>query len=336
MKLGIILNTQFPPGQSIQEQFEERVRQVELASQAGFDLLSCGQHYLAAPFQELQPLPLLARLAEHTGRMRLLPGVVLLPLHNPVEIAEQTATIDVVSGGRLILGLGIGYREVEFEAFGVRREEVVPRFVQGVRLIEQLWTQERVSFDGPFWRLRDVPVYSRPLQQPRPPIWIAGNSDGSVRRAARLGDTWYVNPHARLDTTQRQLELYRQALAEAGKAFPAELPIIRELYVAASREQAWRECGPYLEGKYRAYTDWGQDRVVPEEAGFRLDFGRLADDRFIIGDPGDCLEGLHRCAALGATTAVLRLQWPGMPSGYTLKAIELLGERIVPAIAGWR
>lgn len=335
MKIGMILNTQFVAEQSVVEQFAERVRQVELAHEAGFDLVVCGQHYLATPFQELQQIPLLARLTAHAGGMRLLTGITLLPLHNPVEIAEQGITLDIMSGGRFILGLGIGYRDVEFEAFGIPRKEVVPRFVQGVRLIEQLWTQDRVTFDSPFWRLHDVPIHSHPVQRPRPPIWIAGNSDGSVRRAARLGDTWYVNPHARLGTIQRQIDLYRQALADLGTPFPREFPMRRELYVAATREAAWQECAPYLEGKYRAYSAWGQDNVVPEEAGFRLDFDQLADDRFLIGSPQDCLEGLHRCAAMGATTVVLRLQWPGMPSRLTLRAIALLGEQVVPVVREW-
>ncbi len=332
MKIGIILNTQFIREHSVEEQFQERLRQVELARQAGFDLVVCGQHYLAEPFQELQSVPLLARLTAHTGHMRLLTGIILLPLHNPVEIAEQGVTLDVMSGGRFILGVGIGYRDVELQAFGIARDEVVARFAQGVRLIEQLWTQEHVTLDGRFWKLNDVRIYSRPLQKPRPPIWIAGNSDGSVRRAARLADAWYVNPHSRLDTIQRQLDLYREALAETGKAFPAELPMRREMYIAATREAAWRECGPYLEGKYKTYAAWGQDQVVPEEAGFRLDFEELADERFIIGDPQDCIQGLRRCAEMGATTVVVRLQWPGMPSSYTYKAIELLGEWVLPAM----
>jgi alkanesulfonate monooxygenase SsuD/methylene tetrahydromethanopterin reductase-like flavin-dependent oxidoreductase (luciferase family) len=334
VKLGLLLNLQFVAGQSPAEQFAERIRQVELARQAGFDLVVCSHHFLSDPYAELQPIPVLARLTAHTGPMRLLTGIVLLPLHSPVEIAEQGATIDVMSGGRFVLGVGVGYRDVELDAFGVPPGEAVRRFVAGTKLIERLWTEERVTHDGPFWRLDDVPIRLRPVQRPRPPIWIAGNSDGSVRRAARLGDAWYVNPHARLDTLERQLDLYRQALAEAGKPFPAELPMRRELYVAPTREAAWRECGPYLEGKYRTYSAWGQDRVVPEAAGFGLDFDELADERFLIGDPDDCVEGLRRCRAMGATTVVLRVQWPGMPSAAALRAIELVGERVLPAVAG--
>ncbi|HZR00510.1 MAG TPA: LLM class flavin-dependent oxidoreductase [Chloroflexota bacterium] len=332
MKLGIGLTMQFERGQSLEQQVRERIEQVELARDGGFDLVACSQHYLSDPYAELQAVPVLGRLSAHSGTMRLLTGVVLLPLHNPVEIAEQGATLDVLSGGRFVLGVGIGYRDVEFDAFGVARGEALARFSHGVRLIRRLWTEERVTYDGPFWRLDDVPVHLRPVQRPHPPIWVAANADAAVRRAARIADAWYVNPHARLDTLRAQLELYRQALAEAGKPFPAELPMGRELYVAASRDAAWRECGPYLAGKYRSYTSWGQDKVVPEAAGFRLELAELAEGRFVVGDPDDCVEGLRRCAELGATTVIVRLQWPGMPGSYARRAIELLAERVIPRI----
>src|SRR6185369_10221341 len=118
-----------------------------------------------------QPIPVLARLTAHTGPMRLLTGIVLLPLHSPVEIAEQGATLDVMSGGRFVLGVGVGYRDVEWDAFGVARGEAVERSVAGTKLIARLWTEERVTYDGPFWRLADVPIRLRPIQRPRPPIW---------------------------------------------------------------------------------------------------------------------------------------------------------------------
>src|SRR5262249_60568106 len=116
------------------------------------------------------------------------------------------------------------------------------------------------------------------------------------------------------DPLERQLQLYREALTEAGKPFPAELPMRRELYVARTREEAWRTCGPYLEGKYRTYSAWGQDKVVPEEAGFRLDFDELADERFLIGDPDHCVDGLRRAATMCAMTVLLRGHAPGSPS----------------------
>ena len=101
------------------------------------------------------------------------------------------------------------------------------------------------------------------VQKPHPPIWIGANADPAIRRAARLGDCWYVNPHNRIDTIVRQVEVYKRALDEYGKPFPKEFPARREVFVARSREEAIRVCAPYLGAKYAAYQQWGQDQAMP-------------------------------------------------------------------------
>src|SRR2546430_7670482 len=104
----------------------------------------------------------------------------------------------------------------------------------------------------------------KPIQKPHPPVWIGANADPAIRRAARLGDCWYVNPHNRIDTIVRQVGVYRRALDECGKLFPAEFPARREVFVARSRDEAIRLCAPHLAAKYTAYHEWGQDEVMPD------------------------------------------------------------------------
>src|ERR687891_1305589 len=126
MKFGLIVSKQHPPGVSMVERFRENIEQVRAARDAGFDLIVMGQHYLSTPFQELQTLPSLARLAAEAGTMRIGPTVLLLPLLNPVDVAEQVATLDVICEGRFVFGVGLGYRDEEYAAFSVRRQERVP------------------------------------------------------------------------------------------------------------------------------------------------------------------------------------------------------------------
>ena len=128
MQFGLIVSKQHPPGASMIERFREHVDQVRAARDAGFDLIVMGQHYLSTPFQELQTMPSLARLAAEAGPMTIGTNLLLLPLHNPVDVAEQYATMDVIAGGRFILGVGLGYRSEEYEVFGVeRRTQAVAR-----------------------------------------------------------------------------------------------------------------------------------------------------------------------------------------------------------------
>jgi alkanesulfonate monooxygenase SsuD/methylene tetrahydromethanopterin reductase-like flavin-dependent oxidoreductase (luciferase family) len=165
------------------------------------------------------------------------------------------------------------------------------------------------------------------------PIWMMANGDGAVVRAARLADTWYLNPHPKLETLERQMTLYHHALAKQGKPFPQELPIRRELFVARDRDLALRTCMPYLQRKYRTYVAWGQSEALPQEDSLNLPFDELRDQRFIIGGPDDCVEQLLRHhERLGAKHFLLRVQCAGMPQEQVLEAVELFGERLIPRL----
>ena len=134
IKIGIFLNTNYGADENVAVRFREAAEQVRMARDYGFASVCVGQHFLTE-YQKLQPVPVLARLAADSGDMRLLPGIVLLPLFNPVYVAEEIATLDVVSGGRVIFGLGVGYRDVEFEAFGVKKTERGARFEESLTVI---------------------------------------------------------------------------------------------------------------------------------------------------------------------------------------------------------
>ena len=171
------------------QRIDEVVDQVQLMRELGYDLIALGQHHLATPFQQPSSVPFLARLAAEAGAMRIGVTVFLLPLHNPVDIAEQVATLDAISHGRMIFGVGLGYRPEECAAFGIRMEERVPRFLEALDLITRLWTQPEVEFNGRYYQVPRSPSTIRTVQQPHPPIWMAANTDAAVRRAGRLGHT---------------------------------------------------------------------------------------------------------------------------------------------------
>jgi alkanesulfonate monooxygenase SsuD/methylene tetrahydromethanopterin reductase-like flavin-dependent oxidoreductase (luciferase family) len=331
MQFGLLLNSQHPATENMRGRLAELLEQVRLAQAVGFHSIVAPQHYLPAPFQMLQPLPLLARVAAEADRMRLIAGVILLSLQNPVALAEEIGTLDVICNGQFTLGIALGYREAEFQAFGVAKADAVPRLIEGLTVLKRLWTEETVEHHGRFFTIPSLTLTTRPVQQPHPPIWMGADSDPAIVRAARLADTWYINPHAKLETLERQMVLYRRTLAELGKPLPREIPIRRELFVAKDRDTALRTCMPYLERKYQTYVAWGQSGALPQDDTLDLPFDELRDRRFIIGSPDDCVEQLllyHQ--HLGANHFLLRVQWAGMPQAQVLEAITLFGERVMP------
>ena len=225
-KLSLIVRGQHPPGDVVGH-LQDDLELVRAADRLGFDGVVKGSHYSAHPFQSVQQIPFLSYAAAVAPRLRIICGLVLVPLHKPLDLAEQLATLDLLSGGRLVFGAGIGYRDVEFKAFGVPRGRLGARFEAVMLAVKRLWTEDFVDMMGDGFELDHATCPIKPLQKPTPPIWIGANADIAVRRAARIGDCWYINPHNTLATIERQMELYKRALDECGKPFPAEVPMRR-------------------------------------------------------------------------------------------------------------
>ena len=334
IRFGILVRGQYPAGDDMPARFAELVVQAKLAERLGYDCLAKSSHYSAHPMQEFQQIPLLARLSAETPGLRLCAGVVLLPLHKPLDVAEQFATLDVMTGGKVILGTGIGYRDVEFKAFGTARTEAAVRFEENLEAIKRLWTEETVTMVGSHFALEDASCALKPVQKPHPPIWIGANADVAIRRAAHLADAWFVNPHNRIDTIERQVELYKRALDDAGKPFPNEFPMMREAFVAANREEAIRLARPYLAAKYQTYHAWGQDKAMPAgDDDLGLDFDELIRDRFVFGAPDEVAEQiLAFVRRLGVSHFVFGFQWPGMPHSLVLEQTQMMAETVFPLV----
>ena len=334
MRTGLYLSLEHGREDDMAARLRDLLELVRTAREAGFELLLAGQHFLVPQFQYLQPVPVLARIAAESGDLEIGTDILQLPLLHPVQVAETVATLDQVCRGRFTLGVGLGYRPVEYESLGIRRQDRLARFIEAIGLIKRLWTEDRVTFRGEHFRVEDVSIAIRPVQAPRPPILVAATGDRMVRRAATLADAWSAFGHGTLDTLVRQTGLYRQALADAGKPFPPErFRVSKELYVAATREQARAECFPYIGAKYDAYRDWGQDTVLPPGESFEGSMAELTSGRFIIGSPDDCLEAIaEHHALLGFRDFCFRLHYPGMPHVQVMRALGLFAERVLPEV----
>ncbi|MGC2204160.1 MAG: LLM class flavin-dependent oxidoreductase [Stellaceae bacterium] len=337
MELSLIVRGQHPAGDDMQARLADDLELVRRAERLGFSAVVKGSHYSAHPLQSLQQIPFLAQAALLAPKLRLVCGLVLLPLHKPLDIAEQLATLDIMCGGKLVFGCGIGYRDVEFRAFGLTRKQAPTRFEECLLAVKRLWTEEFVDMTGTYFVLDHANCTVKPLQKPMPPVWIGANADAAIRRAARLGDCWYINPHSTLTTLARQMDVYKRALDECGKPFPAELPMRREVFVARTRAEAIRLARPSLEIKYSTYREWGQDKVMPAGDDFDHDFDELLEDRFLIGSPAEVAERLVDLQRrLKVNHLVASVHWPGMPNTLALEQMQILAEEVMPAVASAR
>jgi len=334
MKVGLFLTNQQFLDTDMVAALDEQIAMVHHMRDHGWDTLVSGQHYLnEGNNQQLQIVPFLSRLIPEAGEMNIGLGILLLNLHNPVYTAETIASMDVLSGGKLIFGVGLGYRDVEFNAFGVAKGQRAARFEEYLTLVERLWTEDKVSHHSETCILEDVHMNIRPIQKPRPPLWMAANNDKAIRRAARMSDCWFVNPHSTLDTIRRHMVVYNDALKAAGKPAPAELPVVKEVFCAKDKRTAMDLAGSYLFGKYQNYAKWGQDKVMPEDETFDQEFEDLVQGRFILGSPEDCYEGLRPYwEEFGMNHLVFRTHWIGMPGELSLASMDLMSRELIPQL----
>lgn len=331
-QFGLVVRGQYPAGDDPAQRFQETLAMARRADALGYDSITKTSHWSPHPFQALQQVPLLARFTAEAPHLRLNAGIVLLSLETPLAVAEEFAAIDVMSGGKLIFGAAIGYRELEFKAFGVAKRDRVRRFEENLVAIKRLWTEETVHMKGGHFELDGAGCLPKPLQRPHPPIWIGANADKAIERAARMGDCWYINPHSAVATIERQMEIYKRALDTAKKPFPAELPMRREVFVARSREEAMRLAGPYVEAKYKAYNAWGQE-MPTGEASLGEDFETLVGDRFLIGAPEEVAEQMLAInRRLGVNHLVMSVDWAGMPQNLVFDTMQLIAEQVMPQV----
>lgn len=276
----------------IYDQVEETAELVRLMARLGtYDMVRAQHHWLSYPTVWIEPLPLLARLAPDAGQMRLMTSVMKPPIHNPVDLAHQIATLDHISNGRFTFGVGVGYPEMEFEAVGATRKERAPRLEESLALMKLLWTGEEVTFEGRFWTVHNVRMGYTPLQRPHPPIWNASYSKAATRRAARVCDGILIAPQASWSAVAQHADEYRQTLAKCGKT-TGMVGVNRNISVAPTFEEADRAARARVTEAAKYYGAWGMQEASTID--MVLDAERDPRDWSIVGTPEDCVEAISR------------------------------------------
>jgi alkanesulfonate monooxygenase SsuD/methylene tetrahydromethanopterin reductase-like flavin-dependent oxidoreductase (luciferase family) len=310
---------------------DEAIEVVSAASKMGYAWVSIGQHWMSYPTIWPQPFPVLARLAPETGDMRLKTSVLLAPLLNPVDVAENVATIDHISHGRFDFGVSIGYRDKELAAVLLKRKDRVPKLEESLELLKRLWSGEEVTFAGRYVNVVQGRMGFRPYQLPHPPIEMGAQSEGASKRAARLADAVFFGPQVAWTDLRHLADVYRTELREAGKT-RGVVGASRSLMVGKSKEDAAATAHDYLEKTFRMYRTWEMQEAVM--APLQLDSAISLDDWAIHGSPSDCVETLLRASEeiglerVGFTIYSL----PPSPQA-RIEYLQMIAEEIVAKVA---
>lgn len=329
VRFGLLLTSVHDRSVPVSRQIAEHHELISVAVDHGFDLVVAGQHFAAPTLRYLQPIPYLTSIAMQFPSVSVATGILLLPLLHPLTVAEEVATMDAVTGGRVIMGVGIGYSQDEFDAFGVDRTTRTARFEESVEIIRALWAGQPLNHHGRFYQLDAVELSTLPVQQPHPPIWVGAQVEASVRRAARLGNAWYAAPFP----THRQLidlyQAYREERAAHGNRALAAIPVRREVYIADNPAEAEAAVSSGAASRYGTYRSWGLD--VDDGLGHRDQL----DDRFVLGSPSDVAEGLsYLMDQVEHSHFIYKPQWPGYDHAHAMAQLKRFGAEVIPLLSG--
>jgi alkanesulfonate monooxygenase SsuD/methylene tetrahydromethanopterin reductase-like flavin-dependent oxidoreductase (luciferase family) len=275
----------------------------------------------------------LAGFATRTTRMRLGTDILVAPFYHPVRLAEDAAMLDVMSGGRFVLGIAIGYKPDEFALYGAELEKRGARFEEQLAIMKALWTQESVSFKGAYYRVEGR-LEPKAITRPHPPVWIGGWGDLTLRRAATLADNWIPGPTAdlpRLLAAKQQFLANRKA---AGRTAPVtEWPLTRDVIIADTDREARELAEKHIMISYRKeYAGGWRHPFI--DASIATDLDGLMRDRFLIGGPEQVVRALRPFVSeYGMTHLICRVFFPGMPHRHIMRELELLAKEVLPAFA---
>ena len=331
MKAGMFVTLEWEAAHEDPNRLNSLLDQVRAARDAGFSSIWLPQHFVVGPkMRQYAASPIMGWLAGVTGGMAMGTAVLLLPMLHPVLLAEEAATLDHLTGGNFTLGVGLGYRDAEFQAFGIERKSRVPRFVEYVEVMRRLLTEDSVTHRGRYFNFENISLSLKPKNPNGLPIWVGGTVDEAVKRAARIGDSWMGAGAMGMMEMQNWWKLFHEERIAAGKPRDYPRQISRECFCGSSMSQAIALAKGPLMGKYERYAGHGFGGF--DAAGGDEAFRQFAQDRFVVGDEAYVRDELARYRdTLGATEFRFRVAWPGLPQEEILASIGRIG-RIISAL----
>ena len=327
--------------------YDAALEQMLAAEPMGYHSVWIAEHHFNDYGLCPTPPVLASFLAARTRTLRLGMGVSLLPLHHPIDLAEQLAVLDVVSGGRLDVGIGRGGTLQDYQTFQSDREDSRARVEEGIALIQQCWSGQPFDFRGRFHSAERLHVRPRPLQRPYPPLFVAANSEDSVRSAARMGLPTLSSFFVPIAELQRRHRLYREVAGAAGRpdteidGLARRSWGIRVVHVAPTRDEAWRAIeSPFMgyQRKMAILRSDGTGGGVPNSFDRTLLHLRPFEEYVgagwtLIGSPDEVRDGLQQyLEATGYQRVLLLMAVPGLPTDLALRSMRLFAAEVAPAL----
>jgi len=320
--------------------YGETIRHALEAERAGFDGFALTEHHFWYDGYCPSLLPVLAAIARRTSRIRLLTCALLLPLYDPLRLAEEIAVLDHLAHGRVTLGLGYGYRREEFEGFGLEKQRVPARFFEILDILARAFAPGSFSFTGEFYRYDEVQVQPKPLQAGGPPIFLtAGSREATARKAGRMGMDYCIpavmQPLSKVETL---IKAYRDAAAQAG-ATPGRIIVATDVAIADSQAEVERIVTEDLLPVYAeqllafGFLRDAQGRVL-REIGPHHPVWDVLLKSFVRGSPPDVIRHLQAFRALGCDVFVARIVEAHLRSERILRQMRLFAQEVIPHLRG--
>jgi len=319
MKFGVGYYTmQSPPHKqrSHKELYAEMLEEVAMADEMGFDSAWLSEHHFLGDGYCPSLLLTAAAIAAKTKNIRIGTGILLLPLHNPIRVAEDAAVADLISGGRLILGIGLGYRQEEFEGFGRTLKQRRGRMEEGIEIL----------------------VTPKPVQKPIP-IWVGAFTEPAIRRAARIGAPLFIPAIGVIPIVKYLFNMHSELLKEYGRnPDDYEKPLVREMYISDMKaDDAWEKIKEHVTYTAKSYASWGS--MVDREGNLLSDpddpiLYDIARDQSIIGTPEECIETIKQYQSeLPIDNLICRFKFPGISHEESMRSMRLFVEKVLPHVS---
>ncbi len=315
------------------EFYQQILDQICRCEDLGFDHVWLTEHHFTEDGYNPAVMTTAAAVAARTSTIRIGSFIVILPYQHPVLMAEEVANVDILSNGRFDFGVGQGYSHYEFDTLCMNRSERGMRTRESIRLIERLFTEERVTHEGKFYQCKDAMLSPKPVQDPKPPIWIGARGPKAITRAAEMGY------HLMATIGPDPAPLYLESLAASGRD-PAQFNIaqLRMVYTAPTEDQAWDECQDHLFHMLEFYQDIlseakdavGDDAPLPVTKPADMRNSVLAD-HFMIGTPDQVSAKIEKFSQdFKCTDFIMGTQFPGLDPALGTRSLELFAKEVMP------
>jgi alkanesulfonate monooxygenase SsuD/methylene tetrahydromethanopterin reductase-like flavin-dependent oxidoreductase (luciferase family) len=301
--------------------------QIEYLDQADFETIWTTEHHFVDDGYLSSLMPMLAAIAARTKRVKVGSFVLLGPFYHPLRLAEDAALIDVISNGRLRLGIGVGYRREEFEIFQIPRRERLGRTLEAIEILRRAWTGERFNFEGKHFNFKDARVLPKPISPKGPELLWGGMNPESIKRSAKLDLGFACN------LGLGEIRKYHEALRELGKD-PAAYSVVntRQVYVADSEDQAWDEIAPGLMYQMELYGKWLDEGGIETSGRYRPDAAALRKGA-ILGPPKRVIEQLEALIEqTPASEIALGMQQPGLDPELVMRSLKRFATEVLPPL----